>query len=172
LASTSSLETHVAAGSTSRIGVPGAASVGEREDALVVRAQPELHRRTEHAGRREAADLAPFDGHAALARDDRADAGERVLRAHLDVGRAAHHLEQLAGPVVDAVERQAGLGDALAVHDLPDDERGQVGAQRLHRVERGRVGAQQPPDLRRREVVRDEGAEPLVRGDHRVPLTC
>jgi hypothetical protein len=51
--------------------------------------------------------------------------------AHLHVGRAAHHFEQLPGAVVDAVEGEARLGDALAVDHLSDHERREVGAQRL-----------------------------------------
>ena len=98
----------------------------EVEDAVVVVAEAELARRTEHAVGDLAADLAPLDGHPAG--EGGAGGGERGEHAGVHVRGAAHDAGgAVAGVDVDEAE-PVGVGVGDDVEDPRDGDAGELGA--------------------------------------------
>ncbi len=114
--------------------LPGAHRGRQVHQALAVLAQTELLRRTEHAERFHAAQLALL--YLEIAGQFRAHRRQRIFAADRDIGRAAHHLQRLALAQRHAAYAQlVGIGMLFERNDLADTQVGQPRAQALDRVD-------------------------------------
>ena len=93
---------------------------GQRDDAVVVVAEPELARRAQHSLGDDTANLAAFD--LEVAGQHRADLRERHDHSRFDVGRAAHDA-QLTGAELDVGQANAiGIGVRNDIEDASNDD--------------------------------------------------
>ncbi len=143
--------------------------LAELEDALVIRPQSQLARRTEHAVRRDAADLAPLEFHPA--RQGGAHGGEGVALPRLHVGRPAYDFERAvrAAGVHEAEAQPVGVGVGLDLDHPGDEHLRQVPVNRLDPFHRAAMGGEDLLQLGRVERPAEQRLQPAAGEVHRIP---
>ncbi len=137
----------------------------ESEQAVVLGAQAEFAGGAEHSLGGLAAELAPFDHHAAGHRG--AEPGERILAAGHHVWRAADHVPEGTRAVIDGGDPElVGVGVGPHIGHHRHDELLEIGAQRLHCVDRGAQHSQTLGDIGWIERLAEECLKPATGGLH------
>ncbi len=144
----------------------------ELEDAVVLLAQPELPGGAEHALGDFAPQLGSLDRHrlAAFAvRHRRADPGERIPLPRRHVGSTADDMAALGRAVVHQADPQpVGVGMLAHLFHQADHEAGQIGVQRLDRIDRPAEHGEPVGRVLGIQRTAEEGLEP-AQGDIHPP---
>ncbi len=150
---------------------PGRGVGGELEDAVVLLAEAELAGGAEHPLAHDAADRARLDAESLGPRHLGAEPGERIALPRRDVGRAADDGEGWAAAVVHLGEADLGglgIGMRTDLEHPADDERRELGVQRLDGVDGGAEHRKTRGDVGRVEVAAEEVLEPAEGDVHRI----
>src|SRR5581483_1540900 len=153
--------------------LPGREVLGQHEDSVVVRRDPELHGRAEHAVGDHAPDP-PGGERLGNAGDGGAGAGERYQIARPHVSNADDDLALRHAGRYSREAQSGGLRVGVVAHleDPGHDHARQPLPGALDALDLGALGGQQLRELLRSEIHWAELAEPGERNPHAAPWNC